>query len=47
MPTADKITLPFARLSFAKLNRARAFEEGQEPRYEGSFLLDPRHKGHA
>ena len=47
MPTGEKMTLPFARLSFAKLNRARAFEEGQEPRYEASFLMDPTHAGHA
>lgn len=47
MPTSEKITIPFARLSFPKLVKARAFEEGQEPRYEASFLLDPTHPGHA
>lgn len=46
MPTSDKIDLPFARLSFPRLTKAKAFEEGQEPRYEASFLLDPTHPGH-
>ena len=46
MPTSEKITIPFARLSFAKLVKARAFEEGQPERYEASFLLDPTHPGH-
>jgi hypothetical protein len=47
MPTSDVISLPFARLSFPRLTKAKAFEEGQDPRYEASFLLDPTHKGHA
>ena len=46
MPTSEKIDLPFARLSFPRLTKAKAFEEGQEPRYEASFLLDPTHAGH-
>lgn len=46
MPTGEKMTLPFVRTSFLKLVKARAFEEGQEPRFEASFLMDPTHKGH-
>jgi hypothetical protein len=44
--TSDVIRLPNVRLSFAKLFKPRAFAEGQEPRYEGSFLLDPSDEAH-
>lgn len=38
--TSEKVKLR-GRLSFARLDKARAFEEGQEPRYEATTLLDP------
>ena len=45
--TSEKIYLPNVRLSFARLFDARAFKEGQKPRYEATFLLDPSNKKHA
>jgi len=47
MPTSEKISLPYARLSFPKLSKARKYDDDGEARYEASFLLDPTHKGHA
>ena len=44
--TSDKIALKIVRLSFARLFVPRAFKEDQDPRYEGSFLLDPSDKQH-
>lgn len=47
MATSEKIMLKNVRLSFPRLFEARAFQEGQEPRYEATFLLDPSDKAHA
>ncbi len=47
MPTSEKIYLPNVRLSFARLFVARAFSDGQDPRFEAAFLLDPTDKAHA
>ena len=47
MPTSDKIKLQNVRLSFPRLFVPRAFNPGQDPRYEASFLLDPSDKNHA
>lgn len=44
---SEKIRLRGVRLSFPKLFRAKAFEEGQDPRFEATFLLDPSNKTHA
>lgn len=44
--TSDVIRLTNVRLSFAKLFKARAFEEGQDERFEGAFLLDPSDEKH-
>jgi len=44
--TSDKIKLKEVRLSFARLFKAKAYEEGQEPRYEATFLLDPTLEAH-
>ena len=44
--TSEKIYLPNVRLSFARLFEAKAFQEGQAPRYEAAFLLDPSDKKH-
>jgi hypothetical protein len=38
--TSPRIALR-GRLSFPKLDKAKPFEEGQEPRYEATTLLDP------
>ena len=46
MPTSETIQLPFARLSFPRLWKPRSYQEGQEPRYEASFLLDPSNAAH-
>jgi hypothetical protein len=45
--TSEKITLKNVRLSFPSLERPRAFKEGQEAKFEASFLLDPSSKEHA
>ena len=47
MPTSEVIKLPAARLSFPRLFKPKAFREGQEPRFEATFLLDPSDKTHA
>ncbi len=47
MSTSEKILLPEARLSFPRLFKARAFQDGQTPRYEAVFLLDPSDKRQA
>lgn len=47
MPTSDVIKLKRVRLSFPRLYKPRAFREGQEPRFEGTFLLDPSDRLHA
>ena len=45
--TSEVIKLANVRLSYAKLFTARSFEEGQDPRFEASFLLDPSNPAHA
>lgn len=47
MATSEKIRIENGRLSFARLYKPKAFREGQEPRYEGSILLDPSNEKHA
>lgn len=44
--TSDIIKLTDVRLSFARLHKAKAFQEGQEPRFEATFLLDPSNEVH-
>lgn len=41
------IKLKNVRLSFAHLFKAVSFEEGKEPRFQATFLLDPTNKEHA
>lgn len=45
-PTSDKITLANVRLSFAKLFKPEAFEAGQTPKFQATFLLDPSNAEH-
>lgn len=45
--TSEKIHLKNVRLSFARLYKAKAFREGQDPRFEATFLLDPSNADHA
>jgi hypothetical protein len=51
MSTSEVITLGSGaspvRLSFARLFNPKSFQEGQPPRYEATFLLDPSNKEHA
>jgi|10_taG_2_1085330.scaffolds.fasta_scaffold95465_2 hypothetical protein len=47
MPTSEIIELKEVRLSFPRLFRAKAFREGQDARFEATFLLDPSNKRHA
>jgi hypothetical protein len=46
MPTSDTIKMKDVRLSFPRLFEPKSFTEGQTPRFEGSFLLDPSDKAH-
>jgi hypothetical protein len=41
--TSEKIRFK-GRLSFLRLDKPKAFEEGQDPRWEATFLLDPASK---
>lgn len=45
-PTSKPIALKNVRLSFPRLWEPKSFEEGQKPRYEATFLLDPSDKAH-
>lgn len=45
--TSEKILLKRVRLSFPNLERPQAFKEGQEPKFNSAFLLDPSDKEHA
>lgn len=45
--TSDIIKLKNVRLSFPHLWKPKAFEEGQTPKYQATFLLDPSNKEHA
>lgn len=47
MSTSEIIKIPNARFSFPQIFKAKAFREGQDPRFEGSALLDPSDKEHA
>ena len=46
-PVGKKIKLHNVRLSFPVLDKPKAFEEGQDPSYNASFLLDPKNPKHA
>lgn len=46
-PTSDVIKLKNVRLSFARLWKPKAFQDGQDPRFEATFLLDPTNATHA
>lgn len=43
--TSEPIPLKGARLSFARLYTPKAFQPGQDPRYEATYLLDPSDAG--
>jgi len=47
MSTSHIVKLKNVRLSFPRLFRSRAFQEGQVPKFEATFLLDPSIKAHA
>lgn len=44
---SDKVLLKNVRLSFPQLFTPRAFQAGQDPRFEASFIFDPANKDHA
>lgn len=44
---ADKIVLKNVRLSFLRLDKPEAFEEGQTPKFQATGLLDPSDADHA
>lgn len=44
---SEPIQLKKVRLSFPQIYTARAFQAGQDPRFEASFLLDPSNADHA
>lgn len=44
--TSEKIRIDDARLSFPQLFRPKSFQQGQEPRYQATFLLDPTNPAH-
>lgn len=45
--TSEIIKIKNARGSFLRLFKPKAFQEGQTPRFEGTFLLDPTNAEHA
>lgn len=45
--TSDILYLKDVRLSFAQLDKPKAFKPGQDARYEATFLLDPTNAEHA
>lgn len=45
--TSEVIKLKNVRLSFAHLFKPKSFQEGQDPKYQATFLLDPTDKDHA
>jgi hypothetical protein len=45
--TSDVIKLKNVRLSFPHLFKPKAFQTGQDPKYQATFLLDPTDKDHA
>lgn len=44
-PTSRKLRFR-NRAAFVRLDKPKAFEEGTDPRWESTFLLDPADKGH-
>ena len=42
--TSDVVKLKNVKLSFPELFRPRAFQEGQTPKFQATFLLDPSSK---
>ena len=40
-PTSEKIVLKNVRLSFPQIWKPKAFAEGQEPKFQAAFLIDP------
>lgn len=45
-PQGKKIKLHNVRLSFPTLEKAKAFEEGQTPSFDATFILDPKNPRH-
>lgn len=45
--TSEKFTIANARSSFLVLDKPRAFQEGQSPRFQATALLDPSNAEHA
>lgn len=45
--TSRKIKLENVRLSFPNLFKPEAFQAGQDPKYQATFLFDPSDKKHA
>lgn len=45
-PTSEPIRLQNVRLSFPSIYKAKSFEQGQEPRFQATFLLDPSKPDH-
>ena len=45
--TSEKIKLENVRLSFPVFYKPKSFAVGQDPKYQGTFLLDPSDKAHA
>lgn len=45
--TSEIIQLKDVRLSFPHLWKPKAFQTGQDPKYQATFLLDPTRKDHA
>lgn len=44
--TSEIIKFKSVRLSFAQLDKPKAFKPGQDPRFEATFLLDPSSEEH-
>jgi hypothetical protein len=45
--TSEVIKLKNVRLSFPRLFKPKSFRQGQDARYEATFLIDPSNKEHA
>lgn len=45
--TSEIIPLKNVRLSFPHIFKAKSFEQGKEPKFQATFLLDPSDKDHA
>lgn len=44
--TSERLDFKDVRLSFPRLWTPKAFQEGQEPRFEATFLFDPSNEAH-